>query len=160
MKFNLKYSLLLLYFGCSTIPQNTSKDESSLKPFYISSIESHFIETKYEIVRYTGSYPGKPIKKEIGFVYDIVFSLRFQDEGYIGAMPFYLNIEYSDGQEQNIKFNEEYNILSNKDFPEFVTQIEVTTKSSIRVTVGYEKGDGKLVFNKSNPFQSKMVNLE
>ena len=160
MKFNLKYSLLLLYFGCSTIPQNTSKDESSLKPFYISSIESHFIETKYEIVRYTGSYPGKPIKKEIGFVYDIVFSLRFQDEGYIGAMPFYLNIEYSDGQEQNIKFNEEYNILSNKYFPEFVTQIEVTTKSSIRVTVGYEKGDGKLVFNKSNPFQSKMVNLE
>ena len=160
MKFNLKYSLLLLCFGCSTIPQNTLQDESSLKPFYISSIESHFIETKYEIVRYTGSYPGKPIKKEIGFVYDIVFSLRFQDEEDIWERPFYLNIEYPDGQEQNIKFNEGYNILSNRDFPEFITQIEVKNKGNIKATVGYDKGDGRLVFNKSNPFQSKMVNLE
>jgi hypothetical protein len=160
MKVSLKYSLLLLYFGCSTIPQNTTQDESSLKPFYISSIESHFIETKYEIVRYTGSYPGKPIKKEIGFVYDIVFALRFQDEGDIWAIPFYLNIEYSDGQEQNIKFNEEYNIISNKDFPEFVIQIEVKNKDNIKATIGYEKGNGRLVFNKSNTFQSKIVDLE
>jgi hypothetical protein len=156
-----KYLLfLLLTLSCSPISHTKHDANTALEPSSILSVESNLVEVKYIITGYTNSIPPQVIKKEDSYIYDLLFKLSFNKKFGIWNDPVHIYLNYVDNDIQPIKYDEELSQVKNGIFPGYVTRVEVKRKGDIQATLGYLDINGEILFDKTNPFCTKVVTLE
>ena len=160
MKSLLLLSILFFTFNCSPISQSNQEEAATFEPFSILSIESNLVEIKYVITGYTKSIPPRTMRREDSYIYDLVFRLSFKTDIDTWSEPIYVTIERADNTVEVLNYDDELSQLTDNIFPEYVVQLEVKKKGNIRATLGYLDGKGKVIFDKINPYRTKIVTLK
>jgi len=160
MKSSIILFIFFFIFNCSPISRTDHEEAATYEPFSILSIESNLIEIKYVITGYTKSIPRRTMRREDSYIFDIVFRLSFRNDSEIWNDPIYVNIESADNTVELLNYDQELSQLTDTIFPEYVMQLEVKQKGNVRATLGYLDEKGKLIFDKTNPYRTKIVTLK